>query len=182
MSVCELGPCCLGGGGNSISLRPKEFRPLEQGHVLMFSRSFLRSQTVTFNRHSNYPTMPSGSVLRLCSTSLAHVTVKTADSGLCPLLELKKMDTEIVSVHPFLVRHQWRCLCSIWHQNKLNLQIVNLREKLSQDTSGSGMGETAVCLANITKQAWGLNFSSPPPPLTWSVSLCFAKCSTCVVL
>lgn len=102
MSVCELGPCCLGGGGNSISLRPKEFRPLEQGHVLMFSRSFLRSQTVTFNRHSNYPTMPSGSVLRLCSTSLAHVTVKTADSGLCPLLELKKMDTEMVSVHLFL--------------------------------------------------------------------------------
>lgn len=106
MSVCELGPCCLGGGGNSISLRLKEFRPREQGHVLMFSRGFLRSQTVTFHRHSHYPTLPSGSVLKLYSTSLAHFTVMTADSSLRALLDLKKMDTETVSVHLFLVHHQ----------------------------------------------------------------------------
>lgn len=60
--MCELCLFNLGGAGNSIGLRLKEFRPPKQGHVLMFSRSFLRSQTVTFNHHSDFFKYLNGSV------------------------------------------------------------------------------------------------------------------------
>lgn len=60
--VCLCVNFLSGGAGNSIGLGLKEFRPPKQGHVLMFSRSFLRSQTVTFNYHSHYPTSLSSSV------------------------------------------------------------------------------------------------------------------------
>lgn len=85
MSVCELSPFCSGGAGNSIGLRLKEFRPPKQGHVLMFSRSFLRSQTVTFNHHSHYPTSLSSSVSLAYPTSLPQFVVMTGDSHLSPL-------------------------------------------------------------------------------------------------
>lgn len=136
----------------------------------MFSRSFLRSQTVTFNRHSHYPTLPSGSALRSCSASLAHFTVMTADSGLRPLLELKKMDTETVSIHLFWyvisVRQRkgsnspsegWRSasvFCVLFDTKASRIYRLLIRGRSFPRTLlAAAWVETAVRLANITKQA-----------------------------
>lgn len=189
LCLCELSPCCLGGGGNSISLRLKEFRPPEQGHVLMFSRSFLRSQAVTFNRHSHYPPIAEW----LCFTAVSHIPPLRRRS---PTARVQENGPGDVSYPPFL---EWPVCC--WYQTTegvwllkhrlsqgctlelLNPKLVGFTQCWSFPTTllAAAQVETVVRLANITKQAWGLNFSSSPPPLTWSVSLCLAKCSTCVV-
>lgn len=110
MSLCELGPFCLGGAGNSIGLRQKEFRPPKQGHVLMFSRSFLRSQTVTFNYHSHYPTSLSSPVELACPTSLHQFAIMTGDSRLRPLTYLKEKSTQIVTKWKWTLQR----FCSLW--------------------------------------------------------------------
>lgn len=111
MSLCELGPFCLGGAGNSIGLRQKEFRPPKQGHVLMFSRSFLRSQTVTFNYHSHYPTSLSSSVELACPTSLRQFAIMPGDSRLRPLTYLKEKSTQIVAKWKWTLQSRF---CSLW--------------------------------------------------------------------